>query len=69
MGPRSHRPLLTVVSHREDICMVVFNVHVFMIPDLWLRLARGRPLSEILLHDSRKEFSLKDLGDLYFLGV
>jgi hypothetical protein len=32
MGPRSHRPLLTAVSHGADIWIVAFNVHVFMIP-------------------------------------
>jgi hypothetical protein len=38
MGLRSHRPLLTAVSHGANICIVAFNAHIFIVlENFWLR--------------------------------
>jgi hypothetical protein len=57
MGPLSHRPLLTVVSHGADICIIAFNAHVFMVPENFGRYrARGYPSFEMSLGETEIDF-------------
>jgi hypothetical protein len=57
MGPWSHHPLLIVVSHGADIRIIVFNMHVFMLPEIFRRgWARGYPLSEMNLGETEIAF-------------
>jgi hypothetical protein len=52
MGPWSHCPLLTAVSH-----IVTFNVRVFMIPENFGRgKARGHPSSEMPMGEMEISF-------------